>query len=291
LDVVALVGSSGTGKSHRAMIVAHEQQADLIIDDGLLIQGNRILGGRSAKQQPTRIGAMKAALFMYPGQTEEARTIIETLSPGRILILGTSRSMVERIADRLGLPAPGRIIPIEQVASEKEMRKARFMRDHYAKHVIPAPTVEVRRSFPETLIHPLTVFLKRKNRDEPKTNWLEHSVVRPTFTYYGNLSISDTALTAIVNRAAREVAGVVHTGRVQIVNEKEGIRLVLEPVMLYGTRLREVARQIQERVKEQVEGMTGLTVHRIDITVRSVSTGSLGSLPGTAPDPPKYRRP
>ena len=273
MEVVALVGSSGTGKSHRAMIVAHEQQADLIIDDGLLIQGNRILGGRSAKQQPTRIGAMKAALFMYPGQTAEARSIIEGLSPARVLILGTSLSMVGHIAGQLDLPVPGRIIAIEQVASEKEMRKARFMRDHYAKHVIPAPTVEVRRSFPETLIDPLTVFLKRKSRNEVKSKWLEHSVVRPTFTYYGNLSISNSALTSIIDRAAREVSGVVSAGRIHIVNEEGGIRLEAEPVFLYGRQLREVARRMQENVKAKVEAMTGLTVHHVNVTVKGIVSG------------------
>ena len=64
MEVFALVGPSGTGKSHRATIVAHQFEAQAIIDDGLLIQGNRILAGASAKRQPTRIGAIKSALFM-----------------------------------------------------------------------------------------------------------------------------------------------------------------------------------------------------------------------------------
>ncbi|MDA8334931.1 MAG: Asp23/Gls24 family envelope stress response protein [Peptococcaceae bacterium] len=273
MELVALVGSSGTGKSHRAMIVAHEQQAGVIIDDGLLIQGNRILCGRSAKQQPTRIGAIKAALFMYPGQAEEAAGLLAELSPQRVLCLGTSLPMVRRVARQLNLPDPVRVIGIEQVATEKEIRKARFMRNHYAKHVIPAPTVEVRRSFPETLIDPLTVFLKRKSRNEVKSKWLEHSVVRPTFTYYGNLSISNSALTSIIDRAAREVSGVVSAGRIHIVNEEGGIRLEAEPVFLYGRQLREVARRMQENVKAKVEAMTGLTVHHVNVTVKGIVSG------------------
>jgi uncharacterized alkaline shock family protein YloU len=273
VELVALVGSSGTGKSHRAMIVAHEQQAGVIIDDGLLIQGNRILCGRSAKQQPTRIGAIKAALFMYPGQAEEAAGLLAELSPQRVLCLGTSLPMVRRVARQLNLPDPVRVIGIEQVATEKEIRKARFMRNHYAKHVIPAPTVEVRRSFPETLIDPLTVFLKRKSRNEVKSKWLEHSVVRPTFTYYGNLSISNSALTSIIDRAAREVSGVVSAGRIHIVNEEGGIRLEAEPVFLYGRQLREVARRMQENVKAKVEAMTGLTVHHVNVTVKGIVSG------------------
>jgi len=39
----ALVGSSGTGKSFRAKLVAQKYGIDLIIDDGLLIRGDQIL--------------------------------------------------------------------------------------------------------------------------------------------------------------------------------------------------------------------------------------------------------
>jgi len=50
----ALVGSSGTGKSFRAKLVAQKYGIDLIIDDGLLIRGDQILAGRSAKKiRPT----------------------------------------------------------------------------------------------------------------------------------------------------------------------------------------------------------------------------------------------
>ena len=45
MKVIALVGPSGTGKSHRALLVAHEQKADAIIDDGILIKDGKLLDG------------------------------------------------------------------------------------------------------------------------------------------------------------------------------------------------------------------------------------------------------
>ena len=42
MDVIALVGPSGTGKSHRALMVARQNKADAIIDDGILIKDNKI---------------------------------------------------------------------------------------------------------------------------------------------------------------------------------------------------------------------------------------------------------
>ena len=50
MEVIALVGPSGTGKSHRALLVAHNNQADAIIDDGLLIKDGTIIAGKSAKR-------------------------------------------------------------------------------------------------------------------------------------------------------------------------------------------------------------------------------------------------
>ena len=61
--VFALVGESGTGKSFRAKLVAQKYNIDLIIDDGLLIQGDAIVAGKSAKREKLYMAAVKTALF------------------------------------------------------------------------------------------------------------------------------------------------------------------------------------------------------------------------------------
>ena len=55
MDVIALVGPSGTGKSHRALVIAHKHKADAIIDDGILISDGKIIAGHSAKQEVSKI--------------------------------------------------------------------------------------------------------------------------------------------------------------------------------------------------------------------------------------------
>ena len=57
MDVIALVGPSGTGKSHRALLVANQYKADIIIDDGLLIKDGKIIAGSAAKKEKSRIMA------------------------------------------------------------------------------------------------------------------------------------------------------------------------------------------------------------------------------------------
>ena len=62
-SVFALVGESGTGKSFRAKLLAEKYGITAIIDDGLLIQNDKILGGHSAKREKTYMGAVRVALF------------------------------------------------------------------------------------------------------------------------------------------------------------------------------------------------------------------------------------
>ena len=271
MEVISLVGPSGTGKSHRATNIAHQLDAQVIIDDGLLIQGNRILAGSSAKRQPTRIGAIKSALFMDDNQVLEIKKALLDLAPERVLILGTSKDMTERIAARLELPAPSKVLNIEDVASEKEIRKARFLRSQYSKHVIPAPTLEVKRSFPGTLVDPMQVFLKKRGVSGKK-NWLEQSIVRPTFTSHGKLSISNNALAAIAGHAASAVNGVSNAGKINILVEQEGIVTIdIFPVVTFGFLLHEVAAEIQKRIKNSVEETTGLQVKMVNVQVKSLS--------------------
>ena len=53
MKVVGFVGASGTGKSHRSLW-ANERGLDLIIDDGLLVHGNAVIAGKSAKKRQQR---------------------------------------------------------------------------------------------------------------------------------------------------------------------------------------------------------------------------------------------
>jgi len=269
METYALVGSSGTGKSHRAVIIANKYGAEVIIDDGLIIMGNQIVSGISAKKQPTRIGAIKTALFMDEEQIKLAKKSINSINPGKLLILGTSQKMVDKIAQRIGLPPIIEYINIEQIASEKEIRKARRMRTQHSKHVIPAPTMEVRKSLPETIIDPLQVFLRRKGYKDNRS-WLEQSIVRPTFTLYGKLTISQGALGAISTYSALSISGVASVKRSNIIKGELGVTVEIEVIFDMKANLNRLSRDIQINVKDNLEKMTGLNVKNVNVTVSGI---------------------
>ncbi len=286
MDIYALVGPSGTGKSHRALQVAHKYEVELIIDDGLLIKGDRILAGLSAKRQATRLAAIKTSLFLDPQQAHKVKLAIQSLNPQRILILGTSVGMVEKIVEQLALPPPiKKIINIEDEASLKEIRKARQARNQFSKHVIPAPVVEVKKAFPGTIIDPIKVFLQRKDakrkkevkiEKQVKQKWQEQAVVRPTFTFYGKLTIERYALEDIVRYAAKELKElreeVKSAGKINILNHDDGsITIELFPTLFYGHNLTKVSRTLQQVIINRVEEMTGLLVKAVNIHVKEIS--------------------
>ena len=128
MKVYAFVGPSGTGKSHRAQMVASEKGINYIIDDGLLIKENKIIAGSSAKKAPTKIESVKHALFSKQEQKAEIRFIVKKYKPESILILGTSDNMVQKIAASLSFPEISETIYINEVATEEEMETARKIR-------------------------------------------------------------------------------------------------------------------------------------------------------------------
>ena len=95
MKVVAFVGPSGTGKSHRAIGIAHKNNCDAIIDDGLLIKGTKILAGTSAKNETNRIQAVKRAIFTEEDHAEAVRQALAGNDVRRLLILATSDNVFE----------------------------------------------------------------------------------------------------------------------------------------------------------------------------------------------------
>lgn len=277
MDVIALVGPSGTGKSHRALQVAQEHKADAIIDDGILIKDGHIVAGESAKTEKSKIMAVRRAIFVLPGHAEEVRDAIRRIQPHRILVIGTSENMVHKIAKTLKLPSIQLIIRIEDIASRAEMELAQFHRLKEGKHIIPVPTIELKPHFSGYLIDPLQSLFKRSRVRRRKLG--EKSIVRPVFSYYGKLIIDDTVIYAIVDRIikAREFIKKVKNVTVEHIfngDEDRGLKITCEVILSYGNHIPTLVEQTQAMIREAVEYTTGMVVHSINIVVKALYVDS-----------------
>ena len=279
MEVIALVGPSGTGKSHRALLVAHNNQADAIIDDGLLIKNGKIIAGKSAKREQNKVLAVKRAIFVLPGHAEEVRKAIEETKPVRILILGTSENMASKIAKALKLPEVSRFVHIEDIATQSEMDKARFHRLREGKHIIPVPTIELKPHFSGYLVDPINSLLK-KRREDGRRHLGEKSIVLPVFSYYGKLIIDDWAIKAIVRKLlvdgenVTKVADVriehVYKGDGEVGFESAGIVIGCDVVISYGKHIPTLVQKLQTQVRKDVEYMTGMVVKKVNITIKAL---------------------
>ncbi len=268
IKIVAFVGPSGTGKSHRAQMVAKTKGIEYIIDDAVLIHQNKLVAGTSAKRASTRIEAVKRALFSFDGQAEEMKAAIEAKKPEAILILGTSDDMIHKIITNLGLPEVSETVYIEDVSSPQEIALARSVRMSEGKHVIPVPTFEIKKDFSGYLLDPLQIFRWKGKGTTPFMT--EKSIIRPTFSYLGNYTISDNVLRDIITYISKDVSGIYKIQKIKIENYPDGMVAYIEVVLEYGHNLPEIMKDLKEKAKKEIDRLTAMNVLDIQITAKGL---------------------
>lgn len=263
--VTALVGQSGTGKSHHAVMVARSVGAQAIIDDGLLIIGNKVAAGSSAKKEKTMLSSVKRALFSDPAHVAAVKEAIEKSGIESILILGTSEAMTDRIAGTLGLGAVSRHIHIEEISSPEDIETARRLRRTEGKHIIPVPTLEIKKDFSGYFLHPLRIFRRSKGKKEEIA---DKTVMRPTYSYMGDYTISDNAIAQTAVFEAKKIDGVVSVYSASVVNDKSNTEINITVSLKFGTVIPEVCKEITAAVTAIVDKMTAINVNKVNIVVK-----------------------
>ena len=267
MKVLGLVGKSGTGKSYQAMNLCRDINLESIIDDGLFIYGNGILAGTSAKRQNTKISAIKTAMFTDENHRTAVAEKIKETNTDSILILGTSDKMVTKIAERLELPEIETIVYIESITTEDERELARKQRHEMGKHVIPVSTFQIKREFSGYFLDPLRIFRGWRGG---KASFSEKSVVRPTYSYLGDYSISDKVIGDVVNYIGAKTYGIDSIQRISTESNAVGISINILVIIKYGEKVIDVAKDLQNKVAIHVETMTAFNINSVDIEVRGL---------------------
>ena len=268
IKVYAFVGPSGTGKSYRAQMVASEKNIKFIIDDGLLIMDNKVIAGESAKKAPTKIETVKHALFYKEEEKQEIIKAFKKYKPESILILGTSDGMVEKIAANLGLPEISETTYISDVATQEEMQTARRIRVTEGKHVIPVPTFEIKKDFSGYLLDPLQIFKTKGRGNQPYIS--EKSIIRPTFSYLGKFTISDTVFRQILEYLVSKTPGIYKVQKIRVENFGEGAKLYMEVTVVYGFNLIEGINEFKSKAKKEIEKLTAMNVEEFEVVIKNI---------------------
>jgi adenylate kinase family enzyme len=274
MKTYALIGESGTGKSFQSKLVAQKYRCELIIDDGLLIRDNRILAGRSAKQEKTFLASVKTALFDDKAHRDDIAKRLQVEDSRKILIIGTSEKMVYKIAARLQLPPPKKIIKIEDVSSQADIEKAIRIRRIEGKHIIPAPGLEVKRNYPNIFFEAISVFRRKKITDPigsvPRMH--EKSLVKPVYSRRDKISISETAMGEMVINCVDEYNPHIFIKKIGVKDSELGYRLVITIDVPYGIRLDGNMYAMQQYIIDNIERFTGILIEEVNIIIDKVIT-------------------
>lgn len=107
---------------------------------------------------------------------------------------------------------------------------------------------------------------------------------------FGNIDISNEVITTVVGGAATEIFGIVgmasknqirdnlneilkrdnYSKGVVIRQEDEGIAVDVYIIVGYGTKISEVCRNVQDKVKYNLDSMLGITAESVNVIVQGV---------------------
>ena len=273
--VYALVGESGTGKSFRAKLIAEKNGIDAIIDDGLLIKDDKILAGKTAKHEKTYMGAVRIALFDDKKHRDDVAKTLKKAKIKKLLIIGTSEKMVGKITSRLQIPAPSKIIKIEDIANREEIEKAIRSRQIEGKHVIPVPSIEIKRNYPQIFSNSIKVFFRKnklfakKNQNDGKL--FEKSIVQPEFSKKGRIEISEAALTQMVMHCVSECDEAVRVKKMTIKTDSRGYRIIILIDVPFGTQLTGKIHKLQQYIIDKIESYTGILIEEVSIVIDKIT--------------------
>jgi uncharacterized alkaline shock family protein YloU len=266
MTVYGLSGLSGTGKSFRAATLATEYACDGIIDDGLLIsvENRNIVSGSSAKLSETKIGAVRIALFEAEDRAKEMREAIKSSKFKRILIVGTSHRMVEKIAKKLELPEPTKIVDITEITTQKERIKARKERMQKGAHIVPVPSVKIQKTFAGYFILPLKNIISFRNQQKhPEA--IKNTIVRPTYSLLGNFYISSGVIRKIIEKSI--LTDFFEGKKISVSENENSISVFLTLKIRSSGEIFTNAENQQRIIKSTIIKMTSKTVEKVNIVI------------------------
>jgi uncharacterized alkaline shock family protein YloU len=267
IRTTAFVGPAGTGKSQRAQLVADYLDADYIIDDGLVIRRTEIVCGKSAKSERNQISAIRRALFEYDDHLASVKKFFSQAAPCSVMVIATSDDMAGRIIRKLGLPPPAKTVHIEEVATREEIARARRERKSKGQHVIPVSHVLVRKNFAGKMVGRLRVLWRSKSPYDG-----EKTIVRPPFSFYGEVHIEPEAIEQMASYIASKVPQVAR-GPVSKVHtsDNDSLSIEIEIKIIAGPRnIPEIAEIVRRRTAKSVGYICGLAVRDVSVSVTGV---------------------
>lgn len=268
-EVYALVGHSGTGKSYNAKIVVERFNLQAIIDDGLLIAGDEILAGHTAKSDKSFLTAVRTAVFDDKEHRDSVARAMRRNHIRRVLIIGTSEKMVMKIADRLQMSPPTKIIHIEDISTPEQIEAARKSRQIEGKHVIPVASMEVKTKYPKIYTRGIRFTFHRPGPPLAGLDKgiVEKSIVQPLFSRPVRTEVSHAALCRMAKDAALLSGAIPRSLVVKTVETGYRLQMTVDIAASGSAPLTRVTEQLKRNIIEAIEREAETFIEEIAIII------------------------
>jgi hypothetical protein len=172
----------------------------------------------------------------------------------------------------LQLPPPAKLIKIEDIASQEEIEKAVRTRRIEGKHVIPVPSLEVKRSYPHIFYDAVKIFKRRMTPAGigPLPTLHEKSVVRPEYSKREKVIISEVALSQMVIHCVDEYDKNIKIKKILVKDDEMGYRLIITIDVPYGIQLGGNIHELQQYIIDNIERYTGILIEEVNIIIDKI---------------------
>lgn len=118
------------------------------------------------------------------------------------------------------------------------------------------------------MLDPLQIFKSKGRGQKPYIS--EKSIIRPTFSYLGNFTISDTVFRQILDYLANNTKAINRVMKTRVDNLGEGVDIYMEVEVVYGFNVMEGLTYFKQKAKKEIEKLTAMNVVRLEVIAKSV---------------------
>ena len=112
---------------------------------------------------------------------------------------------------------------------------------------------------------PLQIFKTKGKGKDPYIS--EKSIIRPTFSYLGNFTISDNVFKQIIENIADKNPAI---NKIRINSVENVPTIYLEIILMYGYNIVESVNSFNERIRKEIDKLTAMGVNKIDIVAKGI---------------------
>lgn len=98
----------------------------------------------------------------------------------------------------------------------------------------------------------------------------EKSIIRPTFSYLGNFTISDTVFRQIAEYIAKKTEGIHRLSRTRVESTISGTTIYMEVYVVFGYNIVNVLREFKQKTKKEIERLTTMNVQEVSVMAKGV---------------------